>query len=63
MTHRVVSRWVGETEKNLREIFDAAEGGFVILFDEADSLFGSRGDVKQAQIDLPIKRLPSCFNA
>ena len=35
----VVSRWVGETEKNLREIFDAAEGGaVVILFDEADSL-------------------------
>jgi AAA+ superfamily predicted ATPase len=46
----VVSRWVGETEKNLKEIFDAAEGGSsVILFDEADSLFGSRGDVKQAQ--------------
>ena len=46
----VVSRWVGETEKNLREIFDAAEGGAaVILFDEADSLFGSRGEVKQAQ--------------
>ena len=46
----VVSRWVGETEKNLREIFDNAEGGnAVLLFDEADSLFGSRGDVKQAQ--------------
>jgi SpoVK/Ycf46/Vps4 family AAA+-type ATPase len=46
----VVSRWVGETEKNLREIFDAAEGGAaVILFDEADALFGSRGEVKQAQ--------------
>lgn len=46
----VISRWVGETEKNLKEIFDAAEGGgSVILFDEADSLFGSRGEVKQAQ--------------
>ena len=46
----VVSRWVGETEKNLREIFDAAEGGTaVILFDEADALFGTRGEVKQAQ--------------
>lgn len=46
----VISRWVGETEKNLREIFDAAEGGgAVILFDEADALFGSRGEVKQAQ--------------
>jgi AAA+ superfamily predicted ATPase len=46
----VISRWVGETEKNLKEIFDAAEGGgSVILFDEADALFGSRGDVKSAQ--------------
>lgn len=49
-TSSVISRWVGETEKNLREIFDAAEGGTaVILFDEADALFGSRGEVKQAQ--------------
>jgi len=46
----VISRWVGETEKNLKEVFDAAEGGTaVLLFDEADSLFGSRGEVKQAQ--------------
>ncbi len=46
----VISRWVGETEKNLREIFDAAEGGSsIILFDEGDALFGSRGEVKQAQ--------------
>lgn len=46
----VVSRWVGETEKNLRDIFDSAEGAnAVLLFDEADSLFGTRGEVKQAQ--------------
>ncbi|MBN1336735.1 MAG: ATP-binding protein [Deltaproteobacteria bacterium] len=46
----VISRWVGETEKNLREIFDAAEGGTaIVLFDEADALFGARGEVKQAQ--------------
>ena len=46
----VVSRWVGETEKNLREVFDSADAGnAVLLFDEADALFGSRGDVKQAQ--------------
>jgi AAA+ superfamily predicted ATPase len=46
----VISRWVGETEKNLKEVFDAAEGGTaVLLFDEADALFGSRGEVKQAQ--------------
>ncbi|HCH66799.1 MAG TPA: hypothetical protein DFR83_28610 [Deltaproteobacteria bacterium] len=46
----VVSRWVGETEKNLKKIFDAAEGGTaVILFDEADALFGSRGETKSSQ--------------
>ncbi|MEZ4399674.1 MAG: ATP-binding protein [Kofleriaceae bacterium] len=44
---RVVSKWVGETEKNLSEVFDAAEDGQVlILFDEADSLFSKRTDVK-----------------
>jgi SpoVK/Ycf46/Vps4 family AAA+-type ATPase len=44
---RVVSKWVGETEKNLAEVFDAAEDGQVaILFDEADSLFAKRTDVK-----------------
>jgi len=44
---RVVSKWVGETEKNLSEVFDAAEDGQVlILFDEADSLFAKRTDVK-----------------
>jgi len=44
---RVVSKWVGETEKNLAEVFDAAEEGQVlILFDEADSLFSKRTDVR-----------------
>ena len=44
---RVVSKWLGETEKNLAEVFDAAEDGQVlILFDEADSLFAKRTDVK-----------------
>ena len=44
---RVVSKWVGETEKNLSEVFDAAEDGQVlILFDEADSLFAKRTDVR-----------------
>jgi hypothetical protein len=46
----VVSKWVGETEKNLRQVFDAAEGGTsVLLFDEGDALFGSRGDNDSAQ--------------
>jgi vesicle-fusing ATPase len=42
-----VSKYIGETEKNLRRLFDGAEaGGAVLLFDEADALFGKRGDIK-----------------
>ena len=45
----VVSKYIGETEKNLRAVFDAAEsGGAVLLFDEADALFGKRSDVKDS---------------
>ena len=45
----VVSKYIGETEKNLRQIFDAAEqGGAILLFDEADALFGSRTEVKDS---------------
>lgn len=45
----VVSKYIGETEKNLRRLFDAADGGGSILFfDEADSLFGRRSEVKDA---------------
>ena len=42
-----VSKYIGETEKNLRRLFEAAEAsGAVLLFDEADALFGKRGEVK-----------------
>lgn len=45
----VVSKYIGETEKNLRRIFDAAEaGGAILLFDEADALFGKRTEVKDS---------------
>jgi hypothetical protein len=45
----VVSKYIGETEKNLRRIFDAAEtGGAVLLFDEADALFGKRTQVQDS---------------
>ena len=45
----VVSKYIGETEKNLRRLFDAAEeGGAILLFDEADALFGKRSDVKDS---------------
>jgi len=45
----VFSKYIGETEKNLRQIFDAAEsGGVVLLFDEADALFGKRSEVSDS---------------
>ncbi|MBE1493308.1 hypothetical protein H4696_000408 [Amycolatopsis lexingtonensis] len=45
---QVVSKWVGETEKNMEEVFRQAEDSHaVLLFDEADALFGKRGEVKQ----------------
>lgn len=46
---RVVSKYIGETEKNLSRIFEAAEtGGAILLFDEADALFGKRSEVKDS---------------
>jgi hypothetical protein len=45
----VVSKYIGETEKNLRRVFDAAEEtGAILLFDEADALFGKRSEVKDS---------------
>lgn len=46
----VASKYIGETEKNLRRIFDAADAGAaILLFDEADALFGKRSEVKDAR--------------
>jgi hypothetical protein len=61
----VVSKYIGETEKNLRQLFDAAEaGGWVLFFDEADALFGKRTEVSDAhdrfaniQIDYLLQRM------
>ncbi|MCZ4304103.1 ATP-binding protein [Zoogloeaceae bacterium G21618-S1] len=45
----VISKYIGETEKNLRKVFDAAEDiGALLLFDEADALFGKRSEVKDS---------------
>lgn len=45
----VVSKYIGETEKNLGRVFDAAEAsGAVLLFDEADALFGKRSEVRDS---------------
>lgn len=46
---QAVSKYIGDTEKNLRQVFDAAEqGSAVLLFDEADTLFGKRSEVKDS---------------
>jgi hypothetical protein len=46
---RIVSKWVGETEKNLGQLFaESRSGRAVLLFDEADSLFGKRTEVKSS---------------
>jgi hypothetical protein len=46
---QVISKYIGETEKNLRRVFDAAEGSStILLFDEADALFGKRSEVKDS---------------
>jgi AAA+ superfamily predicted ATPase len=46
---QVVSKYIGETEKNLNQVFHAAErSGAVLLFDEADALFGKRSEVKDS---------------
>ena len=45
----VVNKYIGETEKNLRQLFDNAEnGGAILFFDEADALFGKRSEVKDS---------------
>ena len=46
---RVVSRYIGETEKNLSRLFDKAENkNWILFFDEADALFGKRTDIRDA---------------
>ena len=46
---KIVSKWIGETEKHLAALFDAAEAGYaILLFDEADTLFGKRTEVKSS---------------
>jgi SpoVK/Ycf46/Vps4 family AAA+-type ATPase len=46
----VVSKYVGETEKNLSQVFaEAEDANAIIFFDEADALFGKRGEVKEAR--------------
>ena len=61
----VVSKYIGETEKNLRQLFDAFDAGSGVLYlDEADALFGKRGEVTEPrdryanmQIDYLLQRM------
>jgi SpoVK/Ycf46/Vps4 family AAA+-type ATPase len=47
--NNVVSKYIGETEKNLSRIFeDAQKKGWILFFDEADALFGKRSEVKDS---------------
>ena len=46
---QIISKYIGETEKNLSRVFDAADqGAAVLLFDEADAIFGKRTEVKDS---------------
>ena len=46
---QIVSKYIGETEKNLNRVFSAAErANAILLFDEADAIFGKRSEVKDA---------------
>ncbi|MGY4532008.1 hypothetical protein ACVW0Y_001124 [Pseudomonas sp. TE3786] len=65
---QVVNKYIGETEKNLRRLFDAADAADLILFfDEADALFGKRSEVKDAhdryanlEISYLLERMERC---
>jgi len=60
----VVSKYIGETEKNLSKIFqEAEESNAILFFDEADALFGKRSEVKDAHDRTPISRSTICCSA
>ena len=54
---QIVSKWVGETEKNLEAAFrEAEDGNAVLFFDEAEALFGKRGEVRHGTTGMPTSR-------
>ena len=57
----VVSKYIGETEKNLARVFDQAQHkGWILFFDEADALFGKRSETRTPTTATPTRRSPSC---
>ena len=60
----VVDKYVGETEKNLERVFGEADGiNGVLLFDEADAIFGKRSEVRTHHDATPTSRSPTCSSA
>ena len=61
---RVVSKYIGEREKNLDRVFDAAEGsGAIPFFDEADALFGRRSEVRASHYRYANREINRCATA
>ena len=62
---QVVNKYIGETEKNLKRIFDATEdSGAILFFDEADALFGKRSEVRDSHdryANIEINYLLECM--
>ncbi len=55
---QVVSKYIGETEKNLRQILDMAEkAGYILYFDEADALFGKRTEIDGSHADSMLEMI------
>src|SRR5260370_14846452 len=60
----LVSKYIGETEKNLRGVFEAAgQGGAILLFDEADALFGQRSEIEDSHHRYPNGEAGFCSSA
>ena len=59
----IVSKYIGETEKNLANVFDQAENrNWILFFDEADALFGKRTSTNTSNVAIRIKRSLICCN-
>ena len=53
----IVSKYIGQTEKNLNALFGAAEAtGAILMFDEVDAIFGKRTQVRMLTTDIPTSK-------
>ncbi len=59
----IVSKYIGETEKNLASVFDTAEiKNWILFFDEADALFGKRTATSSSNDRYATRRLLTCYS-